>query len=129
MLLLKDGFSIGAQVVWQGETERVGLFWAPGERINLITVFDKKRRITQEFLLDSDSQQASALAAVLLMTYRFVSDANDEGTWKAEAQKAGVRFKPYEAGSDMALLSEDERLERIAAEVRARRAQRKVQEQ
>lgn len=129
LLLLKTTFSLGAPIVWQGDTERVGLFWVPSERVSIITVFDKQRRVTQEFLLNPDSQQATALVASLLATYRFVSDASDMETWRAEARSAGVRFKPPEKITGVDLLSEEERVERIADEIQARRAQRKAQQQ
>jgi len=129
LLLLKDTFSAGAPVVWQGETERVGLLWAEGERVNIITVFDKQKRVSQAFLLNPDSKQVAAFAATLLATYRFISDANDVTIWKADARKAGVHFQPEESNSGRGLLSEEERLERIAEEVRVLRAQRKASEQ
>ncbi|MCP5531180.1 MAG: hypothetical protein H7A44_12150 [Opitutaceae bacterium] len=128
LLLLKATFSLDAPIVWQGDTERVGLFWVPSERVDIITVFDKQKRVTQEFLLNPDSKQATALVASLLATYRFVSDASDMETWRAEARSAGVRFKPQEDAS-VDVLSDEERLQRIADEIQARRARRKALEQ
>ncbi|MEZ5414863.1 MAG: hypothetical protein R3F03_11185 [Opitutaceae bacterium] len=128
LLLLKDTYSVGAPVVWQGDTEHIGLLWAESDRVNIVTVFDKEKRVTQTFLLHPESNEAAAFVASLLATYRFVSDARDVETWKKEARSAGVLFKLQENGTGVELLSEEERLEQIADEIQARRTQRKALE-
>lgn len=123
LMLVKVSYTLGASVVWVAENDRVGVFWAKSDRFNSITVYDKQERVTQVFMMDLEHKDVEQIVAALLGSYRFVSDSRDEEDWKAEARKAGVPIKTHEVSAGRVdLPSEEERLNVIADEIRARRA-------
>lgn len=123
LMLMKVPYTLGASVVWVAENDEVGAFWAQSDRFNFIRVYDKQKRVTQVFMLDPNHKDLEQVAAALLQSYRFVSDSRDEEVWKAEAREAGIQINTHEVSTGrLDLPSKEERLNAIADEIRARRA-------
>lgn len=126
LLVLKGLDSGGAERIWIYEDANVGMTIAPLPDVIIIQVHDKLSSAAQSFLFRTDIDEPLEVAAAIATSYRVKTTDFSPDSLLAQLRSTGVSQSntSSETAAALSLLDEEERLRKIAEEVRARRDRR-----
>jgi hypothetical protein len=93
MVSLKGLFSYAAPVVGMIEMPELGLFIAQTPDRTVIAVHDRRKGISQEFVIPPAVADVDQIVAALAASYRFTSDETSNDKWIDQMNEAGVRSR------------------------------------
>jgi hypothetical protein len=120
LLLTKSLLAHAASKLQVFETTEVGLLIVTDHNKTVITLFDKRKQITQDFYITHGSVDIDQFLAAVIPSYKFISDDTVEAKWHEQAKAAGLRSKTTTV-PNIAPLPDTERLSKIQEEIRRRR--------